>query len=115
MKKGRPGFRVSTLSDKANLEKLSQIIFSETTTLGIRHYAVNRKILARRWEKIKTKYGSVRMKVALESGVVRTATPEYEDCKKIALEKNVPLKIILQEANREYFRIQHNATNTETS
>ena len=107
MKKGRPGFMISVLSTAPDQEKLSDLIFSETTTLGIRSYSTTRRVLTRRWEKVMTKYGLVRVKVASENGVTRTVTPEYEDCKEIAITKGIPLKDVLQQAGDEYSRVKN--------
>ena len=104
MKKDRPGFMISVLSAPGDREKLSELLFAETTTLGIRSYRAERRVLERRWEDVETKYGSVRVKIASQNGAVRNVTPEYEDCKKIALEKGVPLKDVLQQAGYEYWR-----------
>ena len=108
MKKGRPGFMISVLGTTPDREKLSDLIFSETTTLGIRSYSTTRRVLTRHWEKVMTKYGLVRVKVASENGVIRTVTPEYEDCKKIAISKGIPLKDVLQQAGYEYSRAKSN-------
>ncbi len=104
MKKDRPGFMISVLSAPEDREKLSQMLFAETTTLGIRGYPAERRVLERRWENVETKYGSVRVKIASENGTDRNVAPEYEDCKKVALEKGVPLKDVLQQAGYEYWR-----------
>ena len=104
MKKDRPGFMLSVLSAPADHEKLGELIFVETTTLGLRSYPAARRVLERRWEAVDTKYGSVRVKVASENGTVRNVMPEYEDCKKIALDKGLPLKDVLQQAGFEYWR-----------
>jgi hypothetical protein len=110
MKKDRPGFMISVLAKPADREELGALLFAETTTLGIRIYAVQRRVLERAWRRVTTKFGDVRVKVASENGVVRNFTPEYDDCRKIALEKKAPLKDVMQQANFEYLRLAEEET-----
>lgn len=100
MKKNRPGVLLWVLSEVADREKLSALIFAETSTLGIRSYPVTRLALRRESKDVITAYGSVRVKLAHgPEGRVHIA-PEYEDCKRLAREKNVPLKIVYEAAVR---------------
>ena len=110
MKKDRPGFMISVLAKPADREKLGALLFAETTTLGIRMYAAQRRVLERAWRQVTTKFGDVRVKIASENGSVRNFTPEYDDCRKIALEKKVPLKDVMQQANFEYLRLAEEET-----
>ncbi len=105
MKKDRPGFLVSVLAKPEDREKLSEMLFAETTTLGVRMYAAERRVLERTWSTVETPYGEVRIKVASENGTVRNFAPEYEDCRKMALDRNVPLKEVLQQANFAYLQL----------
>ena len=105
MKKDRPGLMISVLAKPEDREKLSELLFTETTTLGIRMYPVERRVLERRWQPVETSYGEVRIKVASENGTVRNFAPEYEDCRRIALEKGVPFKEVWQQANFEFLRL----------
>ena len=105
MKKDRPGLMISVLAKPEDREKLSELLFTETTTLGIRMYPVERRVLERRWQPVETSYGEVRIKVASENGTVRNFAPEYEDCRRIALEKEVPFKEVWQQANFEFLRL----------
>ena len=105
MKKDRPGFQVSVLSKPDDREALSELLFAETTTLGIRMYVAERRVLERTWRTVETPYGEVRIKVASENGTVRNFAPEYEDCRKLALDRNVPLKEVLQQANFAYLKL----------
>ena len=105
MKKDRPGFLVSVLAKPEDREKLSEMLFAETTTLGVRMYAAERRVLERTWSTVETPYGEVRIKVASENGTVRNFAPEYEDCRKLALDRNVPLKEVLQQANFAYLQL----------
>ncbi len=73
---------------------MEQIMFAETTTLGVRAYFVERTALERRWKTVQTPWGGVRLKEGLMSGKVVNAVPEFEDCKKIAEANGVPLKAV---------------------
>ena len=102
MKKSRPGTLLTVLCKPEDASKLTQLIFLETTTLGVRRRDESRVALARRWENVDTQWGEVRMKIASMNGTVTNYAPEYEDCRRIASERNIPLKIVLQEAARAY-------------
>jgi len=102
MKKNRPGMLLTILSRPENADRLTQLVFSETTTLGLRRRDEARQILARRWENVSTPWGEVRMKIASMNGTVTNYAPEYEDCCRIATEYHVPLKQVMQEAARSY-------------
>ena len=102
MKKNRPGALLSVLCRPEDAGKLTQLIFTETTTLGVRRREEARKTLARRWENVRTPWGEVRIKIASMNGTVTNCAPEYEDCRRIAAEHHVPLKTVMQEASREY-------------
>lgn len=97
MKKNRPGTLMHILCSKTKLREVEKILFRETTTLGIRYYQTIVHRLARRFETIDTKYGNVRVKIGMYAGEVVQWAPEYEDCKKIAMENNVPLKEVYEE------------------
>jgi uncharacterized protein (TIGR00299 family) protein len=107
MKKGRPGMLLTVLSRTEDAQKLSKIIFSETTTLGIRMREERREVLMRRAVAVETPWGEVRMKVANLNGTVTNYAPEYEDCRRIASEHAVPLKTVMQEAMRIYLDQQN--------
>ncbi len=104
MKKNRPGTLLTVLAKPEDADKLSHIIFAETTTLGVRRREGARQTLARRWETVGTKFGEVRIKVASLNGSVSNYAPEYEDCRRIAAEQRVPLKTVMQEAVQAYLR-----------
>ena len=94
MKKGRPGQTLKVLCGPEKKMELQQILFTETTTLGVRACQVERTALERRWKTVQTPWGDVRIKEGLLDGKVVNALPEFEDCKKLAEEKSVPLKDI---------------------
>jgi pyridinium-3,5-bisthiocarboxylic acid mononucleotide nickel chelatase len=102
MKKNRPGTLLTVLCKPEDASKLTQLIFTETSTLGVRRREEVRQTLARRWESVHTAWGEVRIKIASMNGTVTNYAPEYEDCRRIAAEHRVPLKTVMQEAAREY-------------
>ncbi len=92
MKKNRPGILLSVACPSAQAEVLAALVFAETTTIGLRRQEVQRWALARERMEVETPYGRVGVKVARLGGKVMTASPEYEDCRRLALERGVPLK-----------------------
>jgi uncharacterized protein (TIGR00299 family) protein len=102
MKKNRPGTLLTILCRPAETEKLMALIFAETTTLGVRSYRAQRRALPRESVQVSTSYGEVRMKLSRVNGTILHAAPEYEDCRKLAAEKNVPLQQVMSEALRRY-------------
>jgi pyridinium-3,5-bisthiocarboxylic acid mononucleotide nickel chelatase len=102
MKKNRPGQLVTILSEPHNVSRLMDLIFSETTTIGVRTYDVRRKTLDRELIPVETPLGSVRMKISRMNGTILNATPEYEDCQRIAAERGVPLKQVIAAATFEF-------------
>jgi uncharacterized protein (TIGR00299 family) protein len=102
MKKNRPGTLLTVLCRPEAASRLTQLIFTETTTLGVRRREEVRQTLARRWEKVRTQWGEVRIKIASMNGTVTNYAPEYEDCRHIAAEHHVPLKTVIQEATQAY-------------
>jgi len=104
MKKNRPGMVLTVLCVPENSAKLTQLIFSETTTLGVRQRQESRQVLGRRWVNVSTHWGAVRMKVASMNGTITNYAPEYEDCKRIAGEHRVPLKEVMEAAVQAYLR-----------
>ncbi len=92
MKKGRPSMLLSVICAKEKEKELKEIIFTETTTLGVRIFPFRKETLARKFERVNTPLGPVRIKRSFLDGRLVTEKPEYEDCKKIAKEKELPLK-----------------------
>ncbi len=101
MKKGRPAVLLSVLTDKAKSEAVLDTIFRETTSIGVRINEVGRKKLSREIRDVETIYGKIRVKVSRQGDETLTVTPEYEDCRKIAEEKQVPLKTVMEEAKKQ--------------
>ena len=104
MKKNRPGTLLTVLCQPEQAEKMMQMLFAETSTLGIRRREESRQTLARRWESVRTEWGDVRIKIASMNGTITNYAPEYEDCRRIAAEHHVPLKTVMQEASRAFSR-----------
>jgi len=94
MKKNRQGTQLSVMSTPERAEHLAAIIFAETSTLGMRIYAAERRVQARVISEVETVYGNIRIKHA-ENG---KATPEFDDCRRAAMEHNVPLRTVISEA-----------------
>jgi pyridinium-3,5-bisthiocarboxylic acid mononucleotide nickel chelatase len=102
MKKARPGQLLQVLVSSDAVDRLTQVIFRETSTIGIRRYAVERSVLDREFVEVATEFGNVNIKVSRMDGEVMNAAPEYEDCARIAQEKNVPLKKVQSLAMKAY-------------
>jgi uncharacterized protein (TIGR00299 family) protein len=92
MKKNRPGTLVTLLAHPEDREKLTAIVFAETTTIGVRYQEMLRECLEREIVNVDTPLGPVAFKVARRGGKVLNAKPEFDDCARIALEKGMPVK-----------------------
>ena len=106
MKKNRPGLVVTILCAPEKSDALAQLVFEQTTTIGLRIYEARRKVLEREHVEVETPYGKVRIKVAKREGKVVNAAPEYDDCQKLAGEKSVPLKEVLLAAQTAYRQLK---------
>jgi uncharacterized protein (DUF111 family) len=104
MKKNRPGLTVSILASPDKSDALVQLLFEQTTTIGVRIYEARRKVLERELVSVKTEYGPVRIKVAKRDGKVLNVAPEYDDCQRLAGEKSVPLKQVILAAQLAYMQ-----------
>lgn len=102
MKKNRPGMLLTVLCRTEDSQRLTKLILAETTTLGVRIRQENRAALARRHVNVTTPWGDIRMKLANLNGSISNYAPEYEDCRRIAQERNVPLKTVMQQAIKNY-------------
>jgi uncharacterized protein (TIGR00299 family) protein len=98
MKKGRPGVTIAALVEEPWREAVTRVLFAETTTLGVRRRAVERDVLGREVRTVETRYGPVRVKVALLDGVEVGAQPEHDDCLSRAREKGVSLREVIAAA-----------------
>jgi uncharacterized protein (TIGR00299 family) protein len=102
MKKNRPGQLVTVLCDSRTEAALTELLFRETTTLGVRRTTATRQTLRRESVTVDTSFGAIRIKVARMNGRVLNVAPEYDDCRAAAAEKGVPLKRVLAEASYEF-------------
>jgi uncharacterized protein (TIGR00299 family) protein len=100
MKKGRPGIILSTLAERAKIDRLLDIIFRETTTLGVRIQPIERKKLPRSTKQVQTSFGIVSAKVIIVEGKEQLRV-EFEECKRIAAEKNLPLAEVYRKLEKE--------------
>jgi uncharacterized protein (TIGR00299 family) protein len=98
MKKNRPGTVLSVVAERQTQDVLIEIIFRETTTIGIRIQTMRRRTLARQQVKLKTAWGTLRVKVGYCGSDVMNIAPEYEDCKRIAKRKKIPIKVVYDQA-----------------
>jgi uncharacterized protein (DUF111 family) len=103
MKKGRTGVQLTVLCHPERIPAVRDLLFRETTTIGL-HWRVENKIsLEREFKEVQTEWGPVRIKIARwPSGEIANAAPEYEDCKRIASTHSVPLKQVAEQARRVF-------------
>lgn len=94
MKKGRPGSLLTVLCSFKTKEKLIEIIFRETTSLGIRVHQEKRVVLPRQEICVQTEYGPIRVKISTAPNMEKQISPEYEDCRKTASERDIPLSMV---------------------
>jgi pyridinium-3,5-bisthiocarboxylic acid mononucleotide nickel chelatase len=98
MKKNRPGVKLTVICRPEDWTRLSRVIFSETSTFGVRSYEADRLVQQRHWEEVETRFGKVRVKV----GSAGSFSPEYEDCLAVAGHAGVSLKTVIAEASAAY-------------
>ena len=99
MKKGRPAIVLGVMAEAANRDALAEIIFAETSTIGMRFHGVARLKLQREIREVETRWGKVRVKLSGANGRGPTnISPEYEDCRAIAEAHGVPLRVVIEEA-----------------
>lgn len=100
MKKSRPGTLISVIAAPETAEELASVLFAETSTLGLRMIAAERRVLTREITEVETSFGKIRVKYNDRGGFA----PEYEDCRRLAAEKGVPLRVVISEANEAFSR-----------
>ena len=98
MKKGRPGILVTVLAPPPRREAIEELLFRETTTLGVRRQEWDRTVLERETTTVETAYGPIRVKIGRRGGTVYNAWPEFDDCQRAAKQKKVAVKQVLAEA-----------------
>ena len=100
MKRTRPAVMLSVIVGKKEVDEALRVIFEETTTLGVRMQEVRRRKLARESIVVETRYGPIAVKVARLGSAVKNISPEYEECRRIAEQQGIPLKVVYEEAKR---------------
>jgi uncharacterized protein (TIGR00299 family) protein len=99
MKKGRPAVTLGVIAEAARRDAIVEIIFTETSTIGLRFHPVERLKLHREIHEVETRWGKIRVKTSgANGGEPVTISPEYEDCRRIAAEHKVPLRVVIEEA-----------------
>lgn len=98
MKKNRPGILFTAIVPEGAKEAAEKVFFQETTTFGVRCYRTSRRVLGRSFIEVETRYGPVKVKVGRLNGQIKNISPEYEDCRRIAEEKAVPLRSVYEAA-----------------
>ncbi len=99
MKKNRPATKLCILCKEEDLNKFIDLIILQTSTFGVRYTKYNRVTLNRKFIEIDTKYGKIKVKLGYYNGKLIRVTPEYEDCKNIAKNKNIPLNSLINNIN----------------
>jgi uncharacterized protein (DUF111 family) len=104
MKKNRPALKITCVCALADVDRMAELVFCETTTIGIRYTVAQRKTLRREFRKVQTDFGAVTMKIShLEDRPVNFA-PEFEDCRRLAIEKGVAIKEVQSAAVHAYLQ-----------
>lgn len=111
MKRGRPGIMLNVLVEGDKLSVVEEVIFSETTTLGIRYMHASCHRLARDFEQVLTRWGHLMVKVGYHQGKLVQYAPEFKECEQIAKEHHVPLKQVYEEVRLQFMQqVQKNAS-----
>ena len=102
MKKSRPGVLLTVLCATADADRFSELLLRETSTFGVRRHTAERRKLRREFVSVQTPRGEVTVKVGRLDGAVLQAAPEYESCRKLAGQANVPVKVVYEAALRAF-------------
>jgi hypothetical protein len=102
MKKNRPGTLLTVIAPPGLRERLASLVFTETTTIGLRYREMTRECLERETVTVQTPLGPVRFKLARRGGEILNAAPEFDDCARLARERGVPLKDVQAAATKAY-------------
>jgi len=108
MKKNRPGHLLTVICHSEKLPSVTKFLLRETTTLGLRWHEEERAKAEREILSLQTRYGKVHLKLARWGGTIVNISPEYEDCKRLALERGIPLKDVFEEAKRSGTTLKRN-------
>jgi len=98
MKKGRPASKISALCEGGDVERVKAALFSASSTLGVREYSVGRTEAVRKIVSVETPWGDVSVKVGILNGELINVAPEFEECRKIAIQSGVPLYEVMEVA-----------------
>ena len=111
MKKNRPGVKLSVLCRPQHVEQIEAVLFTETTTLGVRRFSVSRHVLSRGPHSVETRWGPVDGKVGWLSESAPRFAPEFESCRRIAAQHDVPLRDVYEAAQKAFdpAQVQHDA------
>lgn len=107
MKKGRPGLMLNVLADRDKLTIMEEIIFQQTSTLGLRYFNASCHRLGRRIEAVDTPWGEINVKVGYHKGKQVHFAPEHEDCAQAARHYNVPLQEVYEEVRSRYWNVSN--------
>lgn len=102
MKKGRPGIMLNVLVEESRLAAMEAVIFSETTTLGIRYVHASCHRLAREFVTVSTQWGPLTVKVGYHQGKLVQMAPEFKECEQVAITHQVPLKVVYEEVRNKF-------------
>jgi uncharacterized protein (TIGR00299 family) protein len=105
MKKNRPAIKLTILCSGDQIDIMSGLIFTETTTIGLRYMVAQRRTLQREFQRVETEYGTLTMKVSYLNGKCLNFIPEYEDCRRVAVDKGIPLKEVMAAGIRSYLNL----------
>jgi uncharacterized protein (DUF111 family) len=107
MKKNRPALKITCICAVADVNQLAELMFRETTTIGIRYTVARRKTLRREFHPVQTDFGVVTMKVSYMENRPVNFVPEFEDCRRLAMERGVTLKEVQSAAIHAYMQVRH--------
>jgi hypothetical protein len=113
MKKNRPGTLVTVLAPTGLRGRILDLLFRETTTIGVRFHEADRECLSREWVTVTTRFGPVRIKVARRGPALMNAAPEYDDCAARAAEKKVAVREVHAAAQQAYLDLHEEHTGHE--
>jgi pyridinium-3,5-bisthiocarboxylic acid mononucleotide nickel chelatase len=113
MKKNRPGTLVTVLAPVDLRDGMLDLLFRETTTIGVRFHEADRECLSREWTTVATRFGAVRIKIARRGASVMNAAPEYEDCAALAAEHKVAVRDVHAAAVQSYLEHHEERTRHE--
>jgi uncharacterized protein (DUF111 family) len=102
MKKNRPGALLSVLCESPAIENVESTLFGETTTLGVRRWPVSRRKLDRRPHTVATSWGPIEGKLATAPGRAPAFSPEYDACRRVAIQHRLPLRVVMEAARRAF-------------